>query len=65
LDAHAVVADADTGAHGAAVQTDLDAGMSAGAGRTTPHVFLFKDGQYVTKTAGSVSFSVVTNALGY
>lgn len=65
LDAEAVVSDAESAAHGAAVQADLDAGMAAGAGRTTPHLFLFKDGEYVTKAAGSVSFSVVANALGY
>ena len=65
LDADAVVSDAESESHGAAVQADLDAGMAAGAGRTTPHLFLFKDGEYITKAAGSVSFSVVTNALGY
>ena len=63
LDADAVVSDAESEAHGAAVQADLDAGMAAGAGRTTPHLFLFKDGEYRTKAAGSVSFSVITNAL--
>ena len=64
LDADAVVADAEARAHDAAVQADLDAGMAAGAGRTTPHLFLYRDGEYVTKAAGSVSFSVITNALG-
>ena len=63
VDAEAVVADAESKAHDEAVQADLDAGMAAGAGGTTPTVFLFKDGEYRTKAAGSVSFSVVTNAL--
>ena len=64
LDAAAVVADAEAKAHDAAVQSDLSAGMEAGAGRTTPTVFLFADGEYRTKAAGSVSYSVVKNALG-
>lgn len=64
LDAEAVVADAEAKAYDAEVQSDLSAGMDAGAGGTTPSVFLFKDGRYRTKAAGSVSYSVVTNALG-
>lgn len=64
VDAEAVVADAESGAHDAAVQADLAAGMDAGAGRTTPTVFLFRDGQYRTRAAGSVSWAVVKNALG-
>ncbi|MDZ7701958.1 MAG: thioredoxin domain-containing protein [Halobacteriales archaeon] len=64
VDADAVVDDVESGATDAAVQADLDAGMNAGAGRTTPTVFLFRDGRYRTKAAGSVSFSVVKNALG-
>ncbi len=64
VDAEAVVADAEAKAHDDQVQLDLTAGQNAGAGRTTPTVFLFKDGRYQTKAAGSVSFSVVKNALG-
>lgn len=64
VDVDAVVDAVETGTTDAAVQADLDAGMEAGAGRTTPHVFLFRDGVYRTKAAGSVSFSVVRNALG-
>lgn len=64
VDAEAVVADAEAMAHDDQVQLDLSAGRNAGAGRTTPTVFLFKDGRYRTKAAGSVSFSVVKNALG-
>ena len=64
LDADAVVDDAEAKAHDAAVQSDLTAGMEAGAGRTTPHLFLFRDGEFRTKAAGSVSYSVIENALG-
>ncbi|MFB6173769.1 MAG: DsbA family protein [Halobacteriales archaeon] len=64
LDADAVVADVEEGSFEDAVQADLDAGKAAGAGRTTPTVFLFRDGQYRTKAAGSVSYSVIENALG-
>lgn len=64
VDPDVVVEAVESGTTDAAVQTDLDAGMNAGAGRTTPHVFLFRDDEYRTKAAGSVSFSVITNALG-
>lgn len=64
LDADAVVTDTEENAYDAAVQVDLDAGQKAGVGQTTPTVFLFKDGRYRTRAAGSVSFSVVKNSLG-
>jgi len=64
IDTQSVVEAVESGATGPAVQADLNAGMNAGAGRTTPHIYLFRDGQYQTKAAGSVSFSVITNALG-
>lgn len=63
IDADAVVADAEERAHDAAVQTDLADGERAGA-TVTPSVFLFRDGQYVTKAQGSVGFDVIKNALG-
>jgi protein-disulfide isomerase len=63
VDAEAVVTAAESDAAGAAVQTDLDAGKAAGAGRTTPHVFLFRDGQYRTKAAGSVSYETIEAVL--
>jgi protein-disulfide isomerase len=63
LDAAAVVADAESGAFDDAVQTDLDAGEAASVGRTTPTVFLFRDGRYVTRASGSVSFDLITSAL--
>lgn len=63
VDAEAVVADAEAKAHDAAVRTDLDDGERAGA-TVTPSVFLFRDGEYVTKAQGSVGFDVIKNALG-
>jgi protein-disulfide isomerase len=63
LDAAAVVADAEGEAVASAVQTDLDAGMAAGAGRTTPHLFLFRDGEFQTKAAGSVSYETIETVL--
>jgi protein-disulfide isomerase len=64
VDAAAVIADAESKAYDGAVQTDLDAGEAAGVGRTTPTVFLFRDGRYVTRASGSVSFELVSSALG-
>lgn len=64
LDGAAVRADASEKTHTDAVQTDLDAGRNAGAGGVTPSVFLFKDGEYVTKAQGSVSYEVIATALG-
>jgi protein-disulfide isomerase len=46
-----------------AVQTDLDAGMTAGAGQITPTLFLFKEGEYLTKASGSVSYDLIAAAL--
>jgi protein-disulfide isomerase len=63
LDAAAVVADAEAGAYDDAVQVDLAAGEAASVGRTTPTVFLFRDGAYVTRAGGSVSFELITSAL--
>jgi protein-disulfide isomerase len=63
LDAGAVVGAAEEGAYDDSVKADLDAGMAAGAGRTTPHLFLFRDGVYRTKATGYVSKDVLTSAL--
>ncbi|MFC7133411.1 MULTISPECIES: DsbA family protein [Salinibaculum] len=63
LDAAAVVSDAQGEAAASAVQTDLDAGTAAGAGRTTPHLFLFRDGEFQTKAAGSVSYDTIEAVL--
>ncbi|WP_435177907.1 DsbA family protein [Halorussus sp. AFM4] len=64
LDADAVVADAEAEARDDAVRADLAAGEAAGVGRTTPTVFLFRDGEFRTRAKGSVSFRVVKSALG-
>jgi protein-disulfide isomerase len=62
LDADAVISAAESDADGA-VQTDLDSGKAAGAGRTTPHVFLFRDGEFLTKVSGSTSYDAISGAL--
>lgn len=63
LDAEAVVSDARNGGADDAIQTDLDAGMNAGAGRTTPHIFLFRNGEFQTKAAGSISYDTIETVL--
>jgi len=63
LEAGAVVAAAENGDHEDAVSTDLSAGQEANA-TATPTVFLFRDGRYRTRASGSVSFTLVKNALG-
>lgn len=63
LDASAVVEDARSEAYGDAVRTDLDAADAAGVSGT-PTVFLFRDGAYVTKASGSVSWDLIRSALG-
>ncbi|SHG52915.1 DsbA family protein [Halobaculum gomorrense] len=62
LDAAGVVADAEAKAYDDAVQADLDAGEAAGANRT-PTLFLYRDGAYVTRASGSVSYETVASAL--
>lgn len=64
LDGQAVADDARNEAYDDAVQADLDAGMAADLGRITPIVLLFRDGEYVTKATGSVSYTLIANALG-
>jgi protein-disulfide isomerase len=64
VDGAAVRADAENRAYDDAVQADLDAGANADVGRTTPTILLFRDGRYVTRASGSVSFDVVATALG-
>jgi protein-disulfide isomerase len=64
VDGDAVAADAEAKRFDSAVQADLDAGEAADVGRTTPTIFLFRDGEYVTKASGSISYEVVATALG-
>jgi len=63
VDAAGVVADAESEAYADAVDTDLAAAEAADVSGT-PTVFLFRDGQYRTRATGSVSFDLVTRALG-
>lgn len=63
VDGGSVVADAERKAHDDAVRTDLSASEAADVSGT-PTVFLFRDGQYRTRATGSVSFDLVTRALG-
>ena len=63
LDATTVVQEATEGAYDDVVQTDLDAGMAAGAQEITPHLFMFRDGTYQTKATGYVSYDLLTSAL--
>jgi hypothetical protein len=63
VDGDAVAGEAGGEAAAAAVGADLDAGMAAGAGRRTPSIFLFKNGEYRTNLAGSVSYNVIASAL--
>jgi len=63
VDGAAVVADAESGASGAAVRTDVDAAEAADVSGT-PTVFLFRDGEYRTRVTGSVSFELVRQSLG-
>lgn len=63
VDGAAVRDDAESKAYDDAVQADLDAGRAADAGSVTPVVFLFKDGNYVSKASGSVSYDLIAAAL--
>ncbi|MFC6787612.1 DsbA family protein [Halobaculum halobium] len=62
LDAAGVIADAEAKAYDGAVQADLDAGETAGVDRT-PTIFMFRDGAYVTRASGNVSYETITSAL--
>lgn len=63
VDGAAVRSDVGDDAYADAVQTDLDAGEEADA-TSTPTVFLFRDGEYLTKASGTVSYDVIETALG-
>ncbi|MEZ3116065.1 DsbA family protein [Halobaculum sp. MBLA0147] len=64
VDGEAVVADAREKRYDDAVQADVDAAQAADLGRTTPVLVLFRDGEFVTTANGSVSYSLIANALG-
>jgi protein-disulfide isomerase len=63
LDAEGVMTAVDEGEGLDAVMLDSDVAREAGV-RGTPTVFLFRDGSYRTKASGSVSYELVTGALG-
>ena len=64
LDGAAVVADAENRAHDEAVQADIAAAENADLPQQTPIVLLFRDGQYVTRANGSVSYDLIAETLG-
>lgn len=63
VDGAAVVEDVRNDAYADAVQADIDAGEAADV-NGTPTSFLFRDGRYLTKAAGSVSFEIFLTAFG-
>lgn len=63
LDAASIIDGARAGDFDAAVRTDLDAGQAAGAGRTTPHLFFFREGTFQTKSAGYTGMATIRNVL--
>lgn len=64
VDGEDVVADVETEAYADAVQADLDAGMDADAGQTTPILFLYRDGEFATSISGTPSYDTIANTLG-
>lgn len=63
VDGAAVVDDVERDRFDDAVQADLDAGEAGDVGRTTPIVLFFRDGQYLTKASGSVSYTLIESTL--
>lgn len=63
LDATATLDAARNGEFDAPVTTDFEAGQAAGAGFTTPHLFLFRDGEFRTKSAGYTPLSTIKSVL--
>ncbi|MFC7028718.1 DsbA family protein [Halomicroarcula sp. GCM10025324] len=64
LDGGQIAADAENRTYEEQVQADIQAAEDAGLGQTTPVVLLFRDGNFVTKVNGSVSYDVIAEALG-
>lgn len=63
LDAASTIDGARAGDFDAPVRTDLEAGQAAGAGRTTPHLFLFRAGTFQTTSAGYTGMATIRNVL--
>lgn len=64
VDSDAVASDAEAKTFDDQVQADINAAENAGADGVTPSIFIFRDGKYTTKAAGSVSYEVIATALG-
>lgn len=64
VDGDEVTSDAEAKTFDDQVQADVDAAEDAGADGVTPSIFIFRDGEYTTKAAGSVSYEVIATALG-
>lgn len=64
VDGDAVASDAEAKTFDIRVQADVDAAEDAGADGVTPTIFIFRDGKYTTKAAGSISYEVIATALG-
>nr|WP_276657427.1 thioredoxin domain-containing protein [Haloquadratum walsbyi] len=62
--ASAVIADVKSDAYSDAVTADINAAERADLDGTTPSILLFRNGQYVTTAAGSISYDVIATALG-
>lgn len=62
VDGTAVVEDVESGAADEKYTIDMDAASAVGI-RATPTFLLFRDGQYVTKATGAVSYDVFATAL--
>jgi len=64
LDGSVVVEDARNKVHDDTVQADIAAAEDAELPQQTPIVLLFRDGQFVTRANGSVSYDLIAEALG-
>jgi protein-disulfide isomerase len=63
LDGSVVVEDARNEANNDAVQADISAAEDADLPQQTPIVLLFRDGQFVSRANGSVSYDLIAEAL--
>lgn len=63
LDATSTIDAARNGDVDPSVQADLDAGEAAGAGGITPTLFMFRDGEFRSKSAGYTGLSTIKGVL--
>lgn len=64
VDGGAVAEAVRAGEYDGAVEADVAAAEAAGYSEITPTIVLFRDGEYVTRTQGSVGYDAVARALG-